>query len=491
MAEERANRDENLEYTSQLERTNGSEKDVVLNGPEESSNGNVSKVEDVPPNGGYGWVCVASCFIINFHTWGINSSYGIFLSHYLNENTYPGATPLDYAFVGGLSISMALIVSPVATICGRELGTHAVLSIGVLLETAGLLGASWSTEIWQLFLSQGLAFGFGMGFLFVGTVGIIPQWFTTKRSFANSIGAAGSGIGGLVYSLATNQMIQTLGLAWAFRILAIVSCVMNILSTIVIRDRNKAVGAIQLGFDVRLVKRIEFLLLVGWGIFSMLGYVVLLFSLSNYASSINLTAKQGSVVAALLNLGQGIGRPFIGYFSDKVGRINIAGGCTFLAGFFCLVIWIFAKSYGVLIFFALICGPIAGTFWAVIGPVGAEVVGVQILPSALSMLWIVLVLPTTFSEPIGLKLRRTSGNIYLDAQLFTGFVYLGAAVCMWFLRAWKIAELESQALSKEQREQEIRDNDAVSQDRPTVQRQMSRTTSVKTATKGLWSLQRV
>jgi hypothetical protein len=34
----------------------------------------------------------------------------------------------------------------------------------------------------------------------------------------------------------------------------------------------------------------------------------------------------------------GIGRPFVGYFSDAAGRINMAGTCTFLAGLFCLVI---------------------------------------------------------------------------------------------------------------------------------------------------------
>ncbi len=28
---------------------------------------------DTPPNGGYGWVCVACVFWINAHTWGINS----------------------------------------------------------------------------------------------------------------------------------------------------------------------------------------------------------------------------------------------------------------------------------------------------------------------------------------------------------------------------------------------------------------------------------
>jgi hypothetical protein len=26
--------------------------------------------EDVPPDGGYGWVCVAACFTLNAFTWG-------------------------------------------------------------------------------------------------------------------------------------------------------------------------------------------------------------------------------------------------------------------------------------------------------------------------------------------------------------------------------------------------------------------------------------
>jgi MFS family permease len=236
----------------------------------------------------------------------LDKSYGVFLSHYLSQNIFPGASSLEYAFVGGLSISMALFVSPLATTVSRLYGTHSALSVGILLETAGLLGASFAYRIWHLFLSQGLAFGFGMGFIFVASVGIIPQWFSTKRSFANSIGASGSGIGGLVYSLATNAMIQSVGLGWAFRILAIVSCAVNVICTILIRDRNKAVGAVQMAFDIRLFKRGEFLLVLGWGFFSMLGYIVLLFSLPNYASSIGLTAQQGSVVGAVLNLGQGM-----------------------------------------------------------------------------------------------------------------------------------------------------------------------------------------
>lgn len=332
----------------------------------------------------------ANCFAT-----GINSSYGVFLAFYLANNTYPGATALEYAFVGGLSISQALLVSPVATITTRVYGTRTTLLIGVFLQTLALISASFAHKIWHLFLSQGVCFGFGMGFLFVGSVGVVPQWFTKKRSLANGIGTAGSGVGGMMYSLATNAMIERLGVRWAFRILGIVACAVNCVCAMLLRDRNKAIGSRQLAFDYRLFARYEYWLLLGWGFFSMMGYIVLLFSLPNYAVSIGLTARQGSIIGALLNLGQGLGRPIIGIFSDSAGRINLAGAATFLAGFFCFIIWIFAKSFGVIVFFAIIVGTVAGTFWTTIAPVGAEVVGLRDLPSALSIVWLFLVPPTT------------------------------------------------------------------------------------------------
>ena len=109
--------------------------------------------------------------------------------------------------------------------------------------------------------------------------------------------------------------------------------------------------------------------------------------------SVGLSAQQGAIIGALLNLGQGVGRPLIGIFSDRVGRITMAGVCTFLCGFLCLVCWVFATSYGVLIFFAIVGGAVAGTMWPCVAPVGAEVVGLKHLPSGLAITWMVLILP--------------------------------------------------------------------------------------------------
>lgn len=260
---------------------------------------------------------------------------------------------------------MALLVAPVATNTTRLFSTRTTLLIGVILESGALIGASFATRIWHLFLSQGVCFGFGMGFLFVGSVGLVPQWFSTRRSFANAIAAGGSGIGGLMYSLATNAIIQHIGLPWAFRILGILAFGVNTTCALVLKDRNKQVGTSQLAFDIALFRRPQFLLIEFWGFFSMLGYIVLLFSLPNYAESIGLSPSQASIVGAILNLGQGIGRPPIGYFSDRIGRINMAMLTTLFSGIFCLAIWVPSDSYGVLLFYAIVGGAVAGTFWAV------------------------------------------------------------------------------------------------------------------------------
>src|ERR1700761_6594949 len=98
---------------------------------EKSQDVQVSTAEKDIEEPRYGWVCTACVFFINAHTWGLNSSYGVFLAHYLANNTFPGATPLEYAFVGSLSISCAMLISPVATTCTRYLGSHTTLFTGV------------------------------------------------------------------------------------------------------------------------------------------------------------------------------------------------------------------------------------------------------------------------------------------------------------------------------------------------------------------------
>lgn len=196
----------------------------------------------------------------------------------------------------------------------------------------------------------------------------------------------------------------------------------------------------------------------------MLGYVVLNFSLPNYASSLGLSANQGTILGALFQLGQMLGRPPIGYFSDTFGRLNMGVVMTFLAGLFSLAIWIPAKTYGVLIFYSIIQGTVAGTFWAVVGAIAAELFGLKILPSVLSITWLVIVAPTLFSEPIALAIVDDTAAGYLGTQIFVGIMYFAAAASLLCARAWKVGDKERQAATKKREEDGVDgpDGDVVS-----------------------------
>lgn len=431
----------------------------------ESTHQNTADPSLEPPDGGYGWVCVVAVFFVNAHTWGINSSYGVFLAHYLAENTYPGTTALDYAFVGALSISCGVAISPIAALISRHCGLKFTLLLGATIEAVSLIGASWATEVWQLFLSQGAGFGIGFGLLFVGSVGIVSQWFTTKRSVANGFATAGSGIGGLIYSLATSAMLRNLGQPWTFRVLGILAFAVNGTCAILLKEWPSKPARPTIFtrpeittptttteqqqqhpsmFKLSLLLHPSYLFLLLYATLSMLGYISLLFSLSSYArATIALSPENAALLTALLNLSQGFGRPTIGLLSDRLGRLNMATFGTFLAGLATLVIWTNAHSFAALIVFSILGGFFVGTFWATIAPITAEVVGeMELVGPGLNLVWLALVLPCTFAAPIAFRLTVVGGGGYLGCQLFCGWMLVGAAGILWGVRCWKLAELE-------------------------------------------------
>ncbi|KAI4100635.1 MAG: hypothetical protein L6R37_005347 [Teloschistes peruensis] len=363
-----------------------------------------SSREDTPPDGGYGWICVAACFTINCFTWGTVAAYGIYLSHYLAEDIFPEASTWDYAFIGGFNFSIAMLIAPIVTVLTRRFGIHTTMVAGLVFQCSGFTAASFATRIWQLHLAQGVLIGCGIGFLYIPSLPVLSQWFVRRRSLANGISAAGSGVGGAAFAWGTEAIIQRLDVGWALRITGIIAFVANAAAIMVIRDRNREVRPSQLGFDTKLLWRYDVMLLLAWIFISMLGYITLLFSLSDFALSIGLTRAQATDVIGLLNVGTAVGRPLIGILSDRWSRIDTAGVLTLLCGLSCFAFWLPATSLGLTVFFAIICGAIIGVFWM----------------------------------GIALKLRRSSSSRkYLYTQVFAGISYVIASGFMSQLRRVK------------------------------------------------------
>ncbi|KAL1643067.1 hypothetical protein SLS58_005036 [Diplodia intermedia] len=364
-----------------------------------------------PPDGGYGW------------------TYGVFLSHYLTSATHPTATPLDYAFIGGLQFGCALSLASPITILTRRLGIHPPMLLGTAVQTAGYLLASYARETWQLYLTQGALVGAGIGLAYLPSAAVTSQWFAARRSLANGIVSAGSGVGGIAFSLAASRVIDTHGAPWALRVLAIASGAVNLVAVALVRGRNAEARARIRGFDARLLRRESVVLLLAWAFASMLGYMTLLYSLSAFARDVlRLGGGRAARVTAYLNLGTAVGRPALGWASDRFGRVEVAGGATAACAVLVGAVWIpaAAEAYGVLVAFAV-----------TISPLCVEVAGLKDLNSMLSLAWASTVLPCTFSEVIALKIRRPDADRpYLYPQIYSGVAYAVAAAIMF--RLWQV-----------------------------------------------------
>jgi len=126
----------------------------------------------------------------------------------------------------------------------------------------------------------------------------------------------------------------------------------------------------------------------------------------------------------------------MGLCADYIGPINSGVLWTFLSALACFVVWTFAKSFGVLIFFAIFIGMICGAFWMLCQSVVYEVLDLKDLGSGLTLLWLVMVVPTTFAEPIALSMRKSGRDGYLPPILFAGATYIAGGLFCVGLKAW-------------------------------------------------------
>ena len=388
-----------------------SERTVTAHDPEQLSPPQGSNLAG-PPDGGYGWVCVACCFFINAHTWGINSvrrpsslarslltllsSHMVFSSPIILQTTLPRRYPSGVRFRWWSVYLHGTSRFACRNICDSSAWHANNFNARSLLRNF--------VFDWSVFLHANMAAVFepgsvlwmGHGFPVRGLGWSRTAMVHKERKPSKWHCHGGQRHWGYDIQLGHQRYATEhwAGLGFSDTRDSGIRCQPHLCNshqrpkqgywghTVSIRlppiQENRVFAAARLG---------------------LLQYARIHCSsvlTTKLALTIGLSSHQGSIIGALLNLGQGLGRPAVGIFSDRAGRINIAGFLTFVCGLFCFVSWIFSKGFGVLVFFALMVGTVAGIFWTTIAPVGAEVVGLKELPSALSITWIVLILPCTY-----------------------------------------------------------------------------------------------
>ncbi|SCU79184.1 LANO_0A05358g1_1 [Lachancea nothofagi CBS 11611] len=416
----------------------------------------------LPPDGGYGWVCCLCVTLVMFSTWGSNCAFGVFLAYYLNNNVFAGASKYDYALIAGITVCLGQGLPPFVIICMQIFGFKAPMLLGTVFLLLGFILASFSTKLWQLYLTQGVLVGMGMSFVYAPATTVLPGWFLRKRSFALGISLIGTGAGGVTYSLAVGQLIQeTKDQRWALRMLGIACTLTCLVAIAVIRQRVKLepIGLKDPSlvkekfinmFSPRIPRMMAVNLIAAWFLFALFGYNLMIFTISPYAIAKGLTTHQSSSLSAILNGAQSVGRPLMGLMGDKVGRTNTATLLTLLNMILLFGFWFPAHTYVQLIVFSICLGLCMGVAnvmstvlvadlvdasdflpsWAYINSVGSPLL---LLPEVIAQLL------TDESHP---------SNPYVHTQIFAGMCFVGALLLVLALREYAVKKAINERLSR-------------------------------------------
>ncbi|KAI7901826.1 major facilitator superfamily domain-containing protein [Cokeromyces recurvatus] len=388
---------------------------------------------DTIPDGGYGWVIAFIGFLINFVMFGTASIWGVFSHAWATTILKDRATTVQLMGVGTTLVVCLNIFTPISPLLAR-LGARITMMLGSILMSLGIILAGFSTQIWHLYLTQGVLFGIGASLVYMSIVAVIPQWFTTRRGTAMGISSAGSGFGGLALSPMVSSLVEKYGLPWTHRIIGLMAFGICAVASMLIRTRlppDHKKQPIRSPIKLSMLKDFNFVLLLCGLVISLTGYLVPLFYLPKYCATYGINATNSSAIVGVACAMNAIGRLILGYIADRVGRLNMYVISSILSGLFCMLIWPFAKTYGSLMAFAVLFGFTCGIYYALASPITATVVGIDNISSGLSIMFVASAIAGT-GPPIASAIQQATPNAgYIGVQMFAGAVYIfGSLLCV-------------------------------------------------------------
>ncbi|QPG76409.1 hypothetical protein FOA43_003798 [Brettanomyces nanus] len=398
---------------------------------------------------GWGLLSTIGCTIFNFNTWGSNSAYALYLQEYIHGNLFPGTSEVQFGAIGGLTFGSGLIFAAFINHMIGYFGLRQTIIAGAVVQFAGAMLASFSTKLWQLYCTQGVLQGIGMAMVAVPMVTIVPQWFKGgpggKRNLAVGIQSAGSGIGGIVYNIGMEPILKQRGWHWALRTQAIICIVLNLIAVMMVKARDEHIKPIFKIYDKKVFSSFGCMVMMVWEMFTLLGYVTLMYTLGDFTRSLGYGAQQGSIVSTMVSVGIIYGRPIVGQFADIFGPVQTAILASWLTSLLVFAMWLPCKNYATAIAFALLEGSIMGTIWITMPTINGEVIGLQKFGIGMSLTWIAVGSSGLVSPIISIALKSSTSegrSQYRDPTIFVGCCYFGAGLTLCVLRGWIIVRNE-------------------------------------------------
>ncbi|XP_056642873.1 monocarboxylate transporter 9-like [Diorhabda sublineata] len=168
----------------------------------------IEKTGQKIPDGGWGWLVVLACFVINMLSDGVGFTFGLLYKEFLIEF---GASKSATSWIGSLFMALPLIAGPLGSALVDKYGCMTMTIAGGIVCTSGLALSSYAQTIGVMYLTFGVVGGLGLTLCFVTAVVSIAFWFEKKRTVALGLAASGTGFGTALYSPLATWLLSEYG----------------------------------------------------------------------------------------------------------------------------------------------------------------------------------------------------------------------------------------------------------------------------------------
>ncbi|KAJ1333209.1 MFS transporter MCT family solute carrier family 16 (monocarboxylic acid transporters) member 10 [Microdochium nivale] len=313
----------------------------------------------VPPDGGYGWVVVAVCFVTTFWLNAWTGSWGVIQAALL-ATTLHGESSSTVSFVGALGFALSTGMSIFVIRTAGSWGARWATLVGVVLTgVSNIVSAEAVSSVPGLFITCGLMYGVGSSLIYTLSSSLPIQWFSTRLGTANGIIKLGGGVGATIMSVITGILTERLGVAWTLRMFGIATLATAGPLSFFIRERD-AHARRNFFVDWTLFQDSNFVCLVIAGVIGTLSIYMPPFFLPSIAASLGF----GPIgVIACFNACMAVGRVGSGFACDALGATNVFLLTMSLNGVTMLCIWTFSSTAPALYVFAALNGLANGAFF--------------------------------------------------------------------------------------------------------------------------------